>query len=131
MWIMKLSKELCIAGDNSGSHSIGGFTENFSRSQYFCRYCGVTRSEFDSDPNGPQRTPESYNSAVVDLQTEDHQDVKGVKVNSVFNELKAFHVWQPGLPRLGHDIFEGVLSYVLALYLKYFIKKRNGFHILF
>lgn len=55
-----------------------------SRSQYFCRYCEVTRSEFDSDPNicGPQNTPESYNSAIVDLQTEDHQDVKGVKVNS-------------------------------------------------
>lgn len=124
----------CIAGDNLGSHSLGGFTENFSRSQYFCRYCKVMRSEFDSDPNvcGPQRTPESYNSAVVDLQTEDHQDVKGVKVNSVFNELKAFHLCQPGLPPcLGHDIFEGVLSYDLALYLKYFIKKRNGFHILF
>lgn len=26
----------CIAGDNHGSHSIGGFTENFSQSKYFC-----------------------------------------------------------------------------------------------
>lgn len=26
----------CIAGDNLGSHCIGGFTENFSCSQYFC-----------------------------------------------------------------------------------------------
>lgn len=28
-----------IAGDNLGSHCIGGFTETFSRSKYFCRYC--------------------------------------------------------------------------------------------
>ncbi|KAK0140164.1 hypothetical protein N1851_022918 [Merluccius polli] len=28
-----------IGGDNLVSHCIGGFTENFSRSQYFCRYC--------------------------------------------------------------------------------------------
>ncbi|KAK2858588.1 hypothetical protein Q5P01_003208 [Channa striata] len=27
-----------IAGDNLGSHSVGGFTETFSNSQYFCRY---------------------------------------------------------------------------------------------
>nr|XP_020467541.1 uncharacterized protein LOC109966765 [Monopterus albus] len=72
----------CIAGDNLGSHSIGGFTENFSRSQYFCRYCEITQSEFQSDdPNvcGPQRTPESYDSAVGDLQAEDCGAIKGIK----------------------------------------------------
>lgn len=36
----------CIAGDNLGSHCIGGFTENFSSSTYFCRYCLITRTEF-------------------------------------------------------------------------------------
>lgn len=34
----------------------------------------------------------------------------------------------PGLPPcLGHDIFEGILSYDLALYLKYFIKQKKWF----
>ena len=41
----------CIAGDNLGSHSIGGFTENFSHSVYFCRYCEITRTKFENDPN--------------------------------------------------------------------------------
>jgi len=79
----------------------------------------------NNDPNvcGPQRTPERYNSVVLDLQA---QDNKGIKGNSVFNTLKSFHVCQPGLPPcLGHDIFEGVLSYDVALYLKYFIKKKQ------
>lgn len=119
----------CIAGDNLGSHFIGGFTENFSRSVYFCRYCEVTRGAFEADPNalGPPRTTETYDTAVADLQA-DIQGSRGIKVNSIFNTLESFHVSQPGLPPcLGHDVFEGVLSYDLALYLKNFIKKKKWF----
>lgn len=120
-----------ITGDNLRSHSIGGFKENFSRSNYFYRYCEITRSEFkNNDPNvcGPQRTPGAYDSTVNDLTSEDGEDDKGIKVNSVFNALKSFPVCQPGLPpRLGHDIFEVILSNDLVLYLKYFIKKKKWF----
>ncbi|XP_055021248.1 uncharacterized protein LOC129412157 [Boleophthalmus pectinirostris] len=119
----------CIAGDNLGSHCIGGFSENFSSSQYFCRYCLVTRDEFQSDnPNvcGPLRTTDKYNDAIERLQNEDAAE--GVKFNSIFNSLHHFHVCQPGLPPcLGHDIFEGILAYDVALYLKYFIKKKKWF----
>ncbi len=120
----------CIAGDNLGFHCIGGFTENFSRSQYFCRYCEITRSEFVADPYvyGPLRTPETYDTAVADLQAENIQGVRGIKVNSIFNALESFHVSQPGLPPcLGHNLFEGVLSYDLTLYLKNIIKKKKWF----
>lgn len=118
----------CIAGDNLGSHSIGGFTENFSRAPYFCRYCEITRDEFTSDPNmcAPQRTPDKYDTAIDGLQAEANQGIRGIKTNSVFNTLKAFHVCQPGLPPcLGHDVFEGVLSYDVAFFFKYFIKKKK------
>ncbi|KPP75402.1 hypothetical protein Z043_105352, partial [Scleropages formosus] len=46
------------------------------------KYCEITQSEFQSDdPNvgGPQCSPQSYNSAVSDLQAEDRQDIKGIK----------------------------------------------------
>lgn len=121
----------CIAGDNLGSHSIGGFTENFSHSKHFCRYCLITRSQFQGDdPNlcGPERTIKTYSSAVDRLQTEGTTEIEGVTFKSVFNSLKYFKVCQPGLPPcLGHDIFEGVLSYDVALFLKYFIKKKAWF----
>lgn len=113
-----------------GSHCIGGFTENFSRSEYFCRYCEITRSEFVADPNvcGPLRTPEKYDAAVADLQAENIQGVRGIKVNSIFNALESFHVSQPGLPPCsGHDLYEGVLSYDLTLYLMNIIKKKKWF----
>lgn len=42
--------------------------------QYFCRYCEIMQSQFESDDLnvcGPQHTPESYDTAVGDLQAED------------------------------------------------------------
>lgn len=121
----------CIAGDNLGSHCIGGFSENISSTQYFCRYCLITKSEFQStDPNlcGPLRTKENYEVAVDHLQIEDTPDVEGIKHKSVLNSLKNFHVCQPGLPPcLGHDVFEGVLAYDMALHLKHFVKEKRWF----
>lgn len=61
----------CIAGDNLGSYTICGFTENFSSSEYFCRYCLISRTEFKgADPNicGLERTPEMYRSAIEQLK---------------------------------------------------------------
>lgn len=119
----------CIAGDNLGSHCIGGFMENFSTSQYFCRYCLITRSEFQSENPaiiGPERTPETYQSATEQLEREDVTEVQGIKFRSVFNTLENFNVCSPGMPScLGHDVFNGVLSYDVALYLKYMTVKKK------
>lgn len=42
----------------------------------------------------------------------------GVKFDSVFNQLKYFHVCQPGLPPcLGHELFEEIVSVDLAMYM--------------
>lgn len=71
-----------------------------SYSEYFCRYSEITRSKFHNDnPNvcGPQRNPGSYNSAVGNPQVGGCRR-KGIKVKSVFNALKHFHVRQPGVP---------------------------------
>lgn len=40
---------LFIIGNNLGSHSLGGFKENFSNSEYFCRYSLIQRSQFHED----------------------------------------------------------------------------------
>ena len=120
---------LCIVGDNLGSHCIGGFTENFSFSDHFCRYCNIPRTDFFRKPYslGEPRTKESYNSDATIAESEDRL-VHGVKFASVFNELNHFHVCQPGLPPcLGHDLFEGVVSYDMALCLKYFVKDKKWF----
>lgn len=90
-------------GDNLGSHMIGGFTENFSTAEYFCRYCLMTRNEIHSNPLTvvTQRDPGDYNESVQSLER--HPEVtmhQGIKHNSVFNKLSNFHVspWITTLP---------------------------------
>ena len=122
----------CITGDNLGSHGIGGFTENFSTVEHFCRYCTITLTQFMSDPLyiGRQRTVENYNAAIRHLDQEDCNlnNVTGIKFNSAFNGLKYYHVCAPGLPPcLGHDIFEGIGDYDVAMILKHLINVKGWF----
>lgn len=116
-----------IAGDNLGSHMVGGFTQNFSTSMYFCRFCLVTRTEFEQVPNavGECRTPKNYNESLGRLANGNGaQSDCGLTGNSPFHALKHFHVCNPGLPPcIGHDLFEGVVQYDLALCIHYFVNK--------
>lgn len=117
---------LCIVGDNLGSHCIGGYAENFSTSSHCCRYCLAPRQDMDKvSVKFPVRTVESYKEAVQLIQ-DGETSVNGVKFDSLFNGLQYFHVCQPGLPPcIGHDIFEGVVAYDLAIYIQYFVKVKK------
>ncbi|KAI2644731.1 RecBCD enzyme subunit RecC [Labeo rohita] len=78
-----------IVGDNLGSHSLGGFIENFSKSKNFCRYCLINRDSFVSEPTvlGPARTAENYKSCVESLSLGLENSVDGIKFDSIFNSL--------------------------------------------
>ncbi|XP_064455219.1 uncharacterized protein LOC135366447 isoform X1 [Ornithodoros turicata] len=113
-----------ILGDNLGSHQIGGFLESFS-CEYFCRFCLVTREEFHSCPTtcGESRTEENYTECVSHLANEGSTNHKGIKLNSIFNTIPGYHVCRGLPPCLGHDVFEGVVSYDTSLFLRYFQSK--------
>lgn len=119
---------VCIIGDNLGSNFIGGFSENFSSTQFFCRYCYKTLDSFHSEPyvTAKLRTYHEYCiCAATYKETSNLKESQGVKFNSIFNEIYNFNVVMPGLPPcLGHDIFEGVAKYDVPLILNYFIKNN-------
>lgn len=48
---------------NLGSHQIGGFTENFNSSEYFCRFCDTTQSQLQLTYvcKNINRNPDNYN----------------------------------------------------------------------
>ncbi|KAI7801292.1 hypothetical protein IRJ41_003851 [Triplophysa rosa] len=89
---------IAISGDNLGSHSIGGFTENFSKSKNFCRYCMIDRDTFQRHPGklAPKRTLENYRECVEQLKGGQYI-VNGIKFDSIFNNLTHFHVCSPGV----------------------------------
>lgn len=119
---------VCLSGDNLGSHFIGGFSENFSNTQFFCRYCYKTLDLFRSEPfvSAKLRTYQEYCiCANTFKETANLKESQGVKFNSIFNEIENFNVVMPGLPPcLGHDIFEGVAKYDIPLIVNYFIKNN-------
>lgn len=124
-----------ITGDNLGSHWLGGFTMNFAYGPHICRYCTITKRELDNGSLCTSvnrlRTVDSYNQSLMKLSTDELAVHDGVKFNSLFNTLSSFHVCNPGLPPcVAHDLFEGVVSYDLPLFLKALvsIKGRNNFN---
>ncbi|KAK3907799.1 Zinc finger protein 143 [Frankliniella fusca] len=131
-----------IAGDNLGQHMIGGFLESFHPNiEYPCRYCEVTNKIYIKKPwvIGELRTRESYNRCVTELQ--DLKDglavrgqlrkdkvysVKGIKLNSDFNNVPLFHVCDPHLsPCVGHDGFGGSWEYDMAMMIAYFVNDKK------
>lgn len=80
-----------IAGDNLGSHNIGGFTESFAHGR-ICRFFEITH-DFQNSPllKATARSEMSYDATVHLLQTSDLQSVCGIKCNSIFNELGFYH----------------------------------------
>lgn len=119
-----------IAGDNLGSHWLGGFVTNFSSTSHCCRFCTITKSDMTDDRHfnkiGEIRTVESYNRALDTLRECDIEMYEGIKFNSIFNNLNTFHVCNPGLPPcIAHDLFEGVMAYDVPLILKYLVKEKK------
>jgi adenosine/AMP kinase len=114
----------CFLGDNLGSHWLGGFFTNFSSNSFICRYCLVRKEKNNLNSiccTDEIRTPSNYSECVA-LASSD-LPCKGIVKESVLNQLQYFHVCTPGLPPcLGHDLFEGVVQYDLALILKHLCK---------
>lgn len=119
----------CFVGDNLGSHCIGGFSENFSTSHYFCRFCLIRRSSFHETPyaTAEPRTTTNYETTLKCIEADPNSENFCIKFNSCFNALRYFHVCHGLPPCLGHDLFEGIVSYDLALILKYLVVKMDWF----
>lgn len=58
--------------ENLGGHALGGLVENFSTTQYLCRYCLITRNEFWPQSAGENNTcnEEENEESDVDPVTE-------------------------------------------------------------
>ena len=116
---------VCIAG-HLGSHYIGGFLESFC-AEYSCRYCLAKRHAAIENPLdcSAERTVGNYKQAVDFLRDNpDETSYQGIKRDSVFNQLSSFHVTTGLPPCLGHDLFEGVICYDLAICIKYFVQSK-------
>lgn len=87
------------------------FNENFSKSTHFCRFCDINRVTFTTTP-----------LAKASIKTAETWSYSHLQASN----LTFFHIWQPGLPPcLGHDLFEGVVSCDLALYISHLVMQKE------
>lgn len=122
---------LCaVARHNLASHDIGVLREIFSKSTYICSFCTVDQVNFLSChfTAGETRTIESYKDSVLHIDVSTSDLSLGIKSDSKFNDNESSHICKTGLPPcLGYDLFEGVVTYDLVLYINDFVTNQNLF----
>ena len=117
---------VAVVGDNLGSHSLGGFLENFN-SHKFCRFCctkEAVQTMFDS--NVAQLRQETGHNHQVEIVKEDPEasSLYGVKTDCPLPALSHFHVIN-GLPSdIAQDIIEGVAVDVLHNIIVYCVQSE-------
>lgn len=113
-----------LLGDNLSLNGLGGFTENFSKSNYCCRICYCTkmdRESMTSENPALLRKPWMYER---DVEKKNPKD-SGVKERCVLNDVINFHILRNCSCDIMHDVFEGIAKFDILFLITYFIKKKK------
>jgi hypothetical protein len=104
---------VAVIGDNLGSHQIGGYVENFSKNPYFCRYCHITKAEFESDiklRNDSLRTKNSYQLDVDLCDMTPGESSRGITCDSAKKIINKYPKQFQGIDEDGVIIGDGCFS---------------------
>lgn len=112
---------LFVCADNLSSHQLGGFRECFS-SGLMCHYCMATRDEINDKWHEEEfviRTKQAH-TRHVELIKQDPtlSSAYGVTGESCLSSLNSFDVTQGLPPDLMHDLYEGVIPFVMKHVIK-------------
>ena len=115
-----------VIGDNLAVHSLGGFYENFSTVQRFCRTCNRTMDSInDHTFCDVIRTKEAYDAQVAFILTDPSMiPLYGIKRPCVLNDLRFFHIMDGAPGDIAHDIFEGFAQDYFCQLLVHYIRQR-------
>lgn len=107
---------LYLSGDNLSSHEFGAFRTCFS-SGPICRFCLATRDDIQKKWNEKEfvlRTKDAHVRHVQLVATDSTlSSIYGVVGKSCLSEVDSFDVTQGLPPDIMHDIFEGVIPFVM------------------
>lgn len=118
---------LFVSGDNLSSHQIGGFRECFS-SGPICRYCMATRNEINDkwhEDDFVIRTKEMH-ARHIQLIKQDPtlSNTYGVTGESCLSALNSFDVTQGLPPDVMHDLYEGVIPFVMKHVIQHIVSSQ-------
>ena len=96
-----------LVADNLAAHAIGGYYQNFSTVERFCRFCNRVKSCIsDLSCQDALRSREAYDAQVLEVvKNPDLSTFYGIKGRSVLNQLNYFHITDGCPGDIAHDNF--------------------------
>lgn len=108
-----------VIGDNLGLNTILGFTESFSAT-YCCRFCKSPKIQMQHLIYENELVLRNIDNYLNDVCINDVR-LTGIKEDSIWNDIKSFHVTQNMSVDIMHDLLEVICPYEIALILYQFI----------
>lgn len=121
----------CVSFDNLGGNLLFGFSGGFN-AHYYCRICHSKRQDCQNmvkeDPR-TVRTVSDYNKMVTKLQLNPQMsliETKGIKSACALNTLNNFHIISHASVDLMHDVFEGVVGFLIEQVVNYLVVNKTA-----
>ena len=120
-----------LVADYLASHQVGGLKQGFTKGFRKCRTCLGVDEDIQNlfcDSDFIHRTKEEHIEYCEALKAEGlfshFSKLYGVMSNSVFNELKYFHIIGGLVPDIMHDLLEGTVPKITSLFIHYCLGKK-------
>lgn len=119
-----------FSSDNLGQHTALGFVQNFSTTEYCCRFCTCPLFEMKTlckEIPSKIRTIEQYNEQIRKINDSakvDLKESKGVLRYCALNDLKYFNIIDGMVPDIMHDLNEGAVPFVLKYTFELLINEK-------
>lgn len=120
-----------VVADNLASHQVGGFKAGFSTGFRKCRSClgldeDIQTKFRDADfiPRNKADHDAQCEGLNLELLHQHYSRLYGINKISVFNKHIYFHVIGGLAPDIMHDLLEGVIPLVLALFIAHCIDRK-------
>lgn len=122
---LKLKGSLVLLlSDNLGANYSLGYARSFSAG-YWCRFCECNSKECGElidEIESKNRTVENYSNRVKvigSLEVIDYSKTHGVRTYCALNDSKYFHITKNIAVDILHDLYEGVMPFVLLKLFKF------------
>ena len=118
--------------DNLEKAKVMRKSENFSTSKYFDFNTYITTDDRKNARVLEDILPEKFETLTEETYKKDLEslqmggDGRGLKEDSVFNQIDFFHCTTPGFlpPCVMHDVFQGMYLYIYCVYMKILFKNK-------
>lgn len=119
----------CVSFDNLGGNNLFGFSGGFN-ANYYCRICENKRSECQmmvDESTMILRTKEEYAQMIAKIEAGENlslTETKGIKSACILNDMPNFHILSNVTVDLMHDVFEGIVGFLLEEVFKYCVREN-------